>query len=419
MMNRRKFLKLASGAGLYAALGLGSANGYAETSSLTLEPWKPGTLDIHHLAYGRGNSAFIIAPDGTTMLIDAGTTEDSFAVSCPQKPNANVRPGEWIASYILRQMKPAQRDELDYALITHIHPDHVGDPGPETPLSPKGTYRLTGITDVDALVPIATLIDRGFPNYNYPLPPEAPFARNYQEYVRSRKNLGKSTERIKVGSRSQIHLVRHPSMYPNFAVQNLAANGQVWTGVGQRTRRCFPDLKDLRKADYPTENMCSIAIRLSYGRFDYFTGGDLTSDIEESGESWRDIETPVARAAGPVEVAVADHHAYFDAVGPNFVRALRPEVFIIPSWYIAHPAVLPLRRMLSRQLYPGDRDVYATCLMEANRMVNNQFIPKLKSLEGNVIVRVAQGGDEFRVIVTDNADDTDRIKLMSGAYRCN
>jgi hypothetical protein len=63
--------------------------------------------------------------------------------------------------------------------------------------------------------------------------------------------------------------------------------------------------------------MCSIAIRLSYGNLDYFTGGDLTSDTEESGELWQDIETPVARAAGPVDVAVADHHAYFDAAGPN------------------------------------------------------------------------------------------------------
>jgi hypothetical protein len=94
-------------------------------------------------------------------------------------------------------------------------------------------------------------------------------------------------------------------------------------------------------------------------------------------------------------------------------------VFIIPSWYIAHPAVLPLRRMLSQRLYVGDRDVYATCVMEANRMVNNQFIGKLKSLEGNVIVRVAPGGDEFRVIVTDNTDDGDRIKMVAGPYRCH
>jgi beta-lactamase superfamily II metal-dependent hydrolase len=414
MMNRRNFLRLAAAAGLSNTIP-----GFAAVAASTLEPWTPGTLDIHHLAYGRGNSTFILGPDGTTMLIDAGTTEDSFAVSCPQKPNASVRPGEWIASYILRQMKPAGRSDLEYALITHIHPDHVGDIGPENPQSPNGDYRLTGISDVDARVPINLLIDRGFPNYDYPLPPESPFALNYLAYVKTRGSLGKSTERVKVGSARQIRLVRDPDLYPGLAVRNLAANGEVWTGAGEQTRRCFPDLKDLQKADYPTENMCSIAIRLSYGKFDYFTGGDLTSDTEESGELWRDIETPTARAAGPVEVAVADHHAYFDAVGPEFVRTLRPEVFIIPSWYVAHPSVLPLRRMLSHQLYSGDRDVYATCVMEENRVVNNQFISKIKSMEGHVIVRVSPGGGEFRVIVTDNSDNSDRIRIVAGPYPCN
>jgi hypothetical protein len=36
-------------------------------------------------------------------------------------------------------------------------------------------------------------------------------------------------------------------------VRNLADNGEVWTGVGEHTRRCFPDLKDLQKADYPAK----------------------------------------------------------------------------------------------------------------------------------------------------------------------
>ncbi len=108
------------------------------------EPWKPGTLDIHHLAYGRGNSTFILCPDATTILIDAGTTEDDLEVSSAQKPDASRRPGEWIASYIQRQMQPAARRELDYFLLTHIHPDHLGDLGPDNPRSTKGDYQLTG-----------------------------------------------------------------------------------------------------------------------------------------------------------------------------------------------------------------------------------------------------------------------------------
>jgi hypothetical protein len=221
------------------------------------------------------------------------------------------------------------------------------------------------------------------------------------------------TERIRVGRADQVTLLRQPGAYSNFSVRNLAANGEVWTGSGNATRRCFPELNLLKPADYPTENMCSLALRLSYGKFDYFTGGDLTCDTED-GEPWRDIETRVAEASGPVEVALADHHAYFDAVGPGFVRALAPRVFVIPSWYVAHPSVLPLRRMLG-----GGRDVFATDVMEANRTVNNQFISKLKSLSGHVVVRVAAGGGEFRVIVCDNSDDSDRVKAQFGPYACS
>lgn len=412
-MNRREFLTLAAAASLGSSL-----RAYADSPS-TLEPWTPGILDIHHLAYGRGNSTFILAPDRTTILIDAGTNEDPLDVSCAQKPNADQRPGQWIAAYILRHMQAAGRRELDYAVITHIHPDHLGDLGPENPPASKGNYRLTGIMDVEDRVPIRTLIDRGFPDYLYPAPQRVPFALNYLDYVRSRTSRSESTERIRPGSAGQIRLLRQPDRYPGFAVRNLAANGEVWTGAEDATRACFPPLDSLHPADYPTENMCSIALRLSYGNFRYFTGGDLTSDTEETAQAWRDIETPVARVAGPVDVAVADHHAYFDAVSPGLVRALQPRVWIIPSWYVAHPATLPLRRMLSQQLYTGDRDVYATCIMAANRLVNNQFVGKLRSQEGHIVVRVAPGGEQFRVIVTDNSDDADRVKLIAGPWLCH
>ncbi len=412
-MNRRIFLR--SAPLLFAATAHGRDQ---EASPRRLEPWKPGTLDIHHLAYGRGNSTFVLCPDGTTMLIDAGTTEDSLDVSSAQRPNAALRPGEWIATYILRHMQPASRRELDYFLLTHIHPDHLGDLGPANPPAPHADYRLTGVMDVAARVPIGKLIDRAFPTYDYPAPQQAPFAANYLRYVQARVRAGEACERIEAGRADQIRLLREPARYPGFTVRNLAANGEVWTGTGDTTRRLFPDLRTLTPADFPTENMCSLAIRLNYGKFDYYTGGDLPCDIEESDQPWRDIETPVAKAAGKVDVAVANHHAYFDAAGPGFVRALQPRVFIVQSWYVAHPSILALRRMLSQHLYSGERDVFATNVMPANRAVNNQFISKLKSVEGHIVIRVAPGGGEFTVIVCDNADDSDRVKGVFGPYAC-
>lgn len=162
-MNRRRFAQ-----GVAAALH-GSRFVRAQAADQpTFAPWSPGTLDIHHLAYGRGNSTFVLCPDGTTILIDAGTTADGLDVSAAQKPDDRVRPGEWIAGYILRQMVATGVRSLDYFLLTHLHPDHLGDLDKTNPISTNGNYRLTGVMDVDARVPIGKLIDRGFPDYRYP-----------------------------------------------------------------------------------------------------------------------------------------------------------------------------------------------------------------------------------------------------------
>jgi hypothetical protein len=43
---------------------------FAQTVGQPLPKWTPGTLDIHQINTGRGNSALLIFPDGTSMLLD-------------------------------------------------------------------------------------------------------------------------------------------------------------------------------------------------------------------------------------------------------------------------------------------------------------------------------------------------------------
>jgi hypothetical protein len=38
--------------------------------------WNEGYLDIHHILTGSGDCAFVVMPDGTTMLVDAGDIGD-------------------------------------------------------------------------------------------------------------------------------------------------------------------------------------------------------------------------------------------------------------------------------------------------------------------------------------------------------
>ena len=71
-----------------------------------LEPWTRGTLDIHQISTGRGNAAFFVLPDGTTLLVDAGAAGNGLPETDPH-PDATKSPGQWIARYVKRFLPPA------------------------------------------------------------------------------------------------------------------------------------------------------------------------------------------------------------------------------------------------------------------------------------------------------------------------
>jgi len=127
-----------------------------------LPPWTPGTLDIHHIDTGVGNATFILAPDGTTILIDCGATRGGPPASAEIRPDDSRSAGQWVARYAQRHARAAGRSTLDYIVATHVHPDHVGSPLPGDPAGPDGVV-LTGLSEVDALMPAEVVIDRGFP----------------------------------------------------------------------------------------------------------------------------------------------------------------------------------------------------------------------------------------------------------------
>lgn len=398
----------------------------ADRVGAPLAPWQPGCLDIHHIATGRGNATLVLLPDGTSLLIDAGASNNGVDVSVATRPNASRRAGEWIGRYCARQLRAAGLSALDYVLVTHLHPDHLGDVDDASPLADGGAYRLTGVTDVAALLEIGTLIDRGYPAYDYPSVWKAPFADNYRAYVAARVAAGQRVEPFKVGSDSQIGPRGHrpvpvPVTAPAtaaapFSVRNLAANGVVWTGTGSQTVNKFPALAALPAADRPTENSCSTAIRIGYGKFAYFTAGDLTSYTEDGALPWRDMLGPAAHAAGPVSVATADHHGMFDGLNADVVRTLRPKAWVVPSWHIVHPDMLQLERMFSERLYPGPRDVFATTLMAGNMLANGRLTSRMRSHDGHIVVRVQPGGERFHIAVTDNGTEDDRVTLLTGPY---
>jgi beta-lactamase superfamily II metal-dependent hydrolase len=381
-----------------------------------LTPWTPGTLDIHQISTGRGNAALFILPDGTTLLVDAGAAANTGPETGPH-PDGSRAPGAWIARYVRRHLPAGLGDSnnaLDYALITHFHGDHMGEPSPFSPLDRTGAYRLTGITEVAESLSIRTLIDRGWPEYSYPAPLTDETVTNYRRFVDFQKQHGMVIERFKPGSSSQLHLRRDPSKYPTFKIQNIVGNGEVWTGSGEATRQLFPPLDSLAPEDRPSENMCSLGFRLQYGRFRYFTGGDLPGAADPGFPAWNAVETAIAPVIGPVDVHAVNQHGSMGEENDTFLRELRSTVLIVPSWAPSHPAPDVLKRMINSRLPPSTRYVFVTDLRDAARVVIGQRAAQLAGPPGHVVVRVEPGGDRYRVFVLDNRDERDTVVAVKG-----
>ena len=162
--------------------------------------------------------------------------------------------------------------------------------------------------------------------------------------------------------------------------------------------------------------MCSCAVRLEYGRFRYYNGGDLTCDTLFGTEPWMDVESAVGKVAGPVSVAALNHHGYYDAEGPEFVRAMRARVWVLQSWHASHPALATLDRLYSPVLYEGQRDVLATSLVDAAELADARRADKMLSKQGHVVVRVAPGGATYEVVVLDDAVEIGNVKARFGPF---
>lgn len=75
--------------------------------------------------------------------------------------------------------------------------------------------------------------------------------------------------------------------------------------------------------------------------------------------------------------------------------------------------------MLSTQLYPGPRDVFATYIMDEAQVVIGPTIDKLKNQRGHIVVRVSPGGDTYMIYILDDSSEEYKVIAVHGPYNSN
>ncbi|MBC7890920.1 MAG: MBL fold metallo-hydrolase, partial [Sphingobacteriaceae bacterium] len=384
----------------------------AQTIGQPLKPWTEGSVEIHFIHTGRGNCSFFILPDATTFLVDPGEQDPTdprtrSARQTPLVPDSTKRPYEWIADYVRQYMPAGRQPELDHVLITHYHSDHYGHVYAGAPVDAKGGYLKTGITGLGSELPIRHLLDRGT---TYPVDFRSDAVRkrfgasaggrevfatldNYWKFLDVQQAQNKLRyEVFAVGKTDQISMLRQPEKYPTFKIVNTYSNGDVWTG--KEVKHIFPDFSQAAaNVARPGENQVSCGFKLSYGPFDFYTNTDISGMAELGLPDWYNVESKVAPYIGEMDVITTNHHANTDAMNVEYLRALKPRVIIQEVWSSDHPGHDALRRMTSRWVYPDDRDLFATGMLDANKLVIGPGLENAyKAHEGHIVVRVEPGG---------------------------
>jgi hypothetical protein len=382
-----------------------------------LPAWSEGCLDIHFINTGRGECAFYILPDGTTLLVDAGelkkthnpndTGEDAPVA---QKPNTNVRPYIVNVQYI-KHFMPAGKTAIDYCAPSHFHIDHIGDPAAATETAPAG-YRKTGLMALYDEVPYLHILDRSYPDYKEDATTpamEGGTSADWAKFVTWGVKEGKFTGARFTPGKEQIVLLNKPDQYKSFSILNICANGYVWSKTG------------LAGEKSGVGNPASCGFHLSYGLFDYVACGDLTSNPQNRvGYYVRDFI-----GEGHLDAFKCHHHLSANAWGTQMKEAyFNPRVIVNMNFYTKQPDAALVKGIMDNTLETPEqkpkfwvKDFFTTNLHPQYHVANKDAVDKMTGSEGHIVIRVAPGGGEFYVYMLDDNDLIFKVKSIHGPYK--
>jgi competence protein ComEC len=237
-------------------------------------------LEIYFIDVEGGQSTLIVDPQGESLLIDTGW--DDF----------NGRD----ADRIMAAAKAAGIDHIDDLLITHYHSDHAG-----------------GVAQLASRIKIGTFFDHG-PNMENSNDTRA----NYATY----EKIAAQSKRVIVKPGDEIPL-------KGIRVQVLTSAGEEitapWPGAGQPNPLCAGE--PAAPSD-STENVRSVGVLITFGKFRFIDLGDLTNQKELG------LVCP-NNLIGTVDLYLVTHHGTAhpgtgdSSNAPAIVDALHPRVAVM------------------------------------------------------------------------------------------
>ena len=159
-------------------------------------------------------------------------------------------------------------------------------------------------------------------------------------------------------------------------------------------------------------------MRISYGPFSYFAGGDLSGSLLNEDGDAVNMEEEVAKICGSVNVCKANHHAFKDAMTEGFLKNVKASSYIIPVWDHEHIQPEIIGRIVSLSSGNPDLMIFPTRFPEIlrNKYSGEKWINSVNPSDGHIVVKVLNGGREYKIYTLSAQDESQVVKSVHGPY---